>query len=96
MATDYYVIVSTPDDGIIKKLSGKLWSTYHKDATEEARQYQEKLNGGFPMEVLLGKYHAATATPASSVRHMKGVKRGRPTEKKDYRSERNGNVKNRT
>jgi hypothetical protein len=71
---DYYVLVSVMDSqgGIEKKLCGHLYSTYHKHARDEAAEYAEKLNGGWPIAVLRGQFHTVTACPYSTVRSMRG------------------------
>jgi hypothetical protein len=48
----YYALVRNfhNNDRINWKLSGRLWAQRYRDALEEAREYQEKLNDGIPEE----------------------------------------------
>lgn len=71
---EYYAMVSTSDDGIIPKLCGHLYSRHHAKAHEEAKEYQDQLNGGWPQTVLLGKYHVVTSSPTSTTRGLKGFR----------------------
>lgn len=87
MAVDYYVLVSKMDskNAIEKDLCGHLYSTHHVKAKAEAQEYADQLNGGWPLDVLLGEYYTVTVCPASTTRMRRGFgsfKRRRVTDKK--------------
>lgn len=71
---DYYVLVSIPDSkkALELNLCGHLYSVSHKYAVLEAKEYADKLNGGWPLEVLRGQFHTVTACSIGTTRMMRG------------------------
>ena len=73
---EYYVIVSqlAPDSKspILKELCGHLYSKSKARADAEAKEYAEKLNGGWDFDVLREWYHIVTASPYGATRGLRG------------------------
>jgi hypothetical protein len=72
---EYYVIVSQlaqEKSPILKPLCGHLYSKSKAKADAEAKEYAEKLNGGWDFDVLREWYHIVTASAYGTTRGLKG------------------------